>query len=402
MRTIVGKKAGYTGMILLLYILGRRIPLPWVIYMPAENTGFQSFLLQMIGTQTSSGSLLSLGLMPWMSASIVAALFRAALPADTARTSPARVRQVTALLGLAIALVQAYVTAMRVSYRDGYFTNPLLQTAATVLVLTGGAFAVAWFAEQNRLHGIGGQTALILVNVESSLSGRIMLAFDSDVSKSLSTAELALVIHFTVLSILLTMAFEKSEIRIPIRHVMLHNDLAGDDYLSVKLNPSGMMPVMYVMSLFVLPYYLCRLLSVFYPDSAALLFVEENQNLNTGFGIAIYSVLLVVMTLALAFLFINPSEIAKTMQENNDIVPGLCPGKDTKREIRRNVLSAAALSAAMLFLVVAVPMISRQALGTSSDLFTLPTSLCILVGLWNTILEEIRVLRTLDRYRPFL
>ena len=384
MRTIVGKKAGYTGMILLLYILGRRIPLPWVIYMPAENTGFQSFLLQMIGTQTSSGSLLSLGLMPWMSASIVAALFRAALPADTARTSPARVRQVTALLGLAIALVQAYVTAMRVSYRDGYFTNPLLQTAATVL------------------HGIGGQTALILVNVESSLSGRIMLAFDSDVSKSLSTAELALVIHFTVLSILLTMAFEKSEIRIPIRHVMLHNDLAGDDYLSVKLNPSGMMPVMYVMSLFVLPYYLCRLLSVFYPDSAALLFVEENLNLNTGFGIAIYSVLLVVMTLALAFLFINPSEIAKTMQENNDIVPGLCPGKDTKREIRRNVLSAAALSAAMLFLVVAVPMISRQALGTSSDLFTLPTSLCILVGLWNTILEEIRVLRTLDRYRPFL
>lgn len=402
MRTIVGKKAGYTGMILLLYILGRRIPLPWVIYTPAENTGFQSFLLQMIGTQTSSGSLLSLGLMPWMSASIVSALFRAVLPADAARTSPVRVRQWTALLGLTIALVQAFVTATRVSYRDGYFSSPLLQTAATVLVLTGGAFAVAWFAEQNRLHGIGGQTALILVNVESSLAGRMMLALDPGAAESISSAELALVILFTVLSILLTMAFEKSEIRIPIRHVMLHNDLAGDDYLAVKLNPSGMMPVMYVMSLFVLPYYLCRLLSVFYPDSATLLFVEENLNLNTWFGIAVYSILLAAMTFALAFLFINPSEIAETMQENNDIIPGLRPGKDTKREIRRNVLFAAALSAAMLFLAVAVPMISRQALGSSSDLFTLSTSLCILVGLWNTILDEVRVLRTLDRYHPFL
>ncbi|MCH4035667.1 MAG: accessory Sec system protein translocase subunit SecY2 [Lachnospiraceae bacterium] len=404
MRTIVGKKAGYTGMILLLYILGREIPLPWVTYTPTVETGFQSFLLQMVGTQTRSGSLLSLGLMPWMTASIVSALFRAVMPADTARSSPARARRVTALLGLVVALIQAYVTAARLNYRDGYFSSSLLRSAATILVLTGGAFAVAWLAEQNRLHGIGGQTALILVNVESSLAGRVMLAFggSTETSETLSTAGTALVILFTVLSILLTMLFENSEIRIPIRHVMLHNDLAGDDYLAVKLNPSGMMPVMYVMSLFVLPYYLCRLLSLLYPDNPALRFVVDNLNLNTGFGIAIYSVLLVAMTFALAFLFINPSEIAKTMQENNDIIPGYRPGQDTKREIRRNVLFAAFCSAAMLFLVVAVPMICRQAMHTSSDLFTLSTSLCILVGLWNTVLDEVRMLRTLDRYRPFL
>ena len=90
------------------------------------------------------------------------------------------------------------------------------------------------------------------------------------------------------------------------------------------------------------------------------------------------------------------------MQENNDIIPGYRPGQDTKREIRRNVLFAAFCSAAMLFLVVAVPMICRQAMHTSSDLFTLSTSLCILVGLWNTVLDEVRMLRTLDRYRPFL
>lgn len=162
------------------------------------------------------------------------------------------------------------------------------------------------------------------------------------------------------------------------------------------------MPVMYVMSLFVLPYCLCRALSWFYPDNPALLYVADNLNLNTGFGIAIYSALLVAMTFALAFLFINPSEIASSMQENNDIIPGLRPGQDTRREIRRNVLFAAFCSAAVLFLVVAVPMICRQAMHSSSDLFTLSTSLCILVGLWNTVLDEVRVLRTLDRYHPFL
>ncbi|MGN1022620.1 MAG: hypothetical protein ACI4OJ_03910 [Lachnospiraceae bacterium] len=391
-------------MVLLLYILGRGIPLPWVTYTPAVETGFQSFLLQMIGTQTRSGSLLSLGLMPWMTASIVSALFRAIMPADTARSSPARARRVTALLGLAVALVQAYVTAARLTYRDGYFSSSLLRTMATVLVLMGGAFAVAWLAEQNRLHGIGGQSALILVNVESSLAGRIMIAFggSTDSAETLSPGEMAVIIIFTVLSILLTVVFEKSEIRIPIRHVMLHNDLAGDDYLAVKLNPSGMMPVMYVMSLFVLPYYLCRVLSWFYPDNPTLMYVVDNLNLNTNFGIAIYSILLVAMTFALAFLFINPSEIAKTMQENNDIIPGLRPGRDTRREIRKNVLFAAFLSAAMLFLVVGVPMICRQAMNSSSDLFTLSTSLCILVSIWGTILDEIRMLRTLDQYHPFL
>ena len=402
MRTIVGKKAGYTGMILALYILGRGIPLPWVTYTPTAETGFQSFLLQMIGAQTRSGSLLSLGLMPWMTASIVSALFRAVMHADTARSSPAHARRMTALLGLVVALVQAYVTAARLNYRDGYFSSPLFRSAATILVLMGGAFAVAWLAEQNRLHGIGGQTALILINVESSLAGQVMLAFGGTDTKALSPAETALGILFTVLSILLTMLFENAEIRIPIRHVMLHSDLAGDDYLAVKLNPSGMMPVMYVMSLFVLPYCLCRALSWFYPDNPALLYVADNLNLNTGFGIAIYSALLVAMTFALAFLFVNPSEIASSMQENNDIIPGLRPGQDTRREIRRNVLFAAFCSAAVLFLVVAVPMICRQAMHSSSDLFTLSTSLCILVSLWNTVLDEVRVLRTLDRYHPFL
>ena len=133
MRTIVGKKAGYTGMILALYILGRGIPLPWVTYTPTAETGFQSFLLQMIGAQTRSGSLLSLGLMPWMTASIVSALFRAVMHADTARSSPAHARRMTALLGLVVALVQAYVTAARLNYRDGYFSSPLFRSAAKEL-----------------------------------------------------------------------------------------------------------------------------------------------------------------------------------------------------------------------------------------------------------------------------
>ncbi len=405
----------YTACIVLLYIIGKNIPVPWVQQeaVVAEAGGMNYFISQMLGSDIGINSVLTLGMMPWMSASVAMHIFTSLFGRRGRQRTSSRVSFYrTMIFALIVAVINAFVRSRDMTYVPwqlfGADLPQALLRAMTIAVWTAGAFITIWLTERNGKWGIGGMSFLVLINMLYSMRGMLIRAIGSiytystgqDPSITLTRSFLALGI--IAVSILVSTFLKSAEFRIPVVRIMITQQHPDSNYIAISLNPAGTMPTVYCMSFFSLPYMLLALVNMFVPNHPVILYWMKVMDLGTIPGILIFAAMFAVLTVSLALIIVNPGEIAERLQRTGDYIDGMDPGRQTERLLRKKIGVACFVSILGMGTMIIVPLILRVVLGSNQSIFNLPITMTLMSSIILEIFEELRTRRDLEQYQPFL
>lgn len=386
----------YTVMILVIYLIGRSIALYGIDLKALHDVQIdvQSIFVQNVTGDLKNCSLFILGVWPYMWGSMLMIVYVAIKSLDkTNRISQKKMNIVTYEITMVIALIQAYQKSREYTYIVPKNMVPLARLAVIVQMLAG-MLLILWLCDRNQKYGIGGRMGIFLVNITDGIFS--MLA-GHDFS------ELVLPICLGLIGIPVMMLLETSEKRIPVQRVSIHNIHADKNYISYKLNPVGVMPIMFTSVFFMLPQLIVKLLAEFYPDHRSLIYLSDNMILTRPVGVVTYLIVQSLLVIGFSFLMLNPLKMAEGLLKSGDSILDIYAGKPTKRYLIRTVLRLSLFSSLVLAVCMGVPLsLQFTAVKLDPSLAMLPCSIMMLTGLWITLYREAVVYRHMEEYRPLI
>ena len=393
--SILKYKLLYTALVLFIYLLGKNLPLYGIDLSAYANQTLDTaaLLIKAISGDVYRRSVFALGISPYMMASILVQMVVAFRSADAkARISPKKKNYIMLELTLIFALFQAVLQVRNLSFA---VTGQRLMLAQVVSVveMIAGAMIILWLSEQNKKYGVGGQTALIFVNI---LEGIVAILTKG------SMESLVIPLLISLIVIMIMVILENAEKRIPVQRISIHNIYADKNYLAIKLNPIGVMPVMFSTAFFMLPQLLVTGLAWLFPGQETIIWWQENLVLTKPLGVIVYIAILYALTIGFSRVFLNPTETTEQFLKSGDSLVGIHAGRDTKRYLSRNITRISLFSATALSLCLSVPMVMQLNGYMDNSLSALPTSIMMLTGIWSNLYREVLSIRDMDAYEPFI
>lgn len=390
---VVRYKLLYSALIFLVYIVGKNIPLYYIDISAYRNTSFSAdeLFFQVIGGDVYKSSVFALGIFPSMIAGLIVMIGTAVRRLFTKEgISPKKSQYITAGVTFAIAVFQAVTQVTELKFTVDNEMLPVVWTIAVAEMVTG-ALIIMWMGSRNAKYGVGGKTVFMLVNVLERITTTLL-------THNLSSLKIPLLISAAMMLTMLIM--ENTEKRIPVQRISIHNIYADKNYMAIKLNPVGIMPIMFTSAVFMLPRLIVSLLLLFYPHHQGILWWQDNLSLTKPFGIFIYIVCEYLLTFGFAVLMLGPKDISENFLKSGDSIVDLHAGRDTRRYLRGVIGRISFLSATVMGVCVAVPLIMQWNGETDSTLATLPTSLMMLSGFCSSIDRELKSLWAYDSCKP--
>lgn len=407
--------------LLLVYRFGSYIPLPG-IDLSAINTdvlnarssgggnGFLDLLNAFTGGGFSRASILALGIMPYISASIVVQLMGLALPylqklQKDGESGRKKITQITRWLTIAICLVQApaYLTSVTnffLPYSDpaiapAYVISPTtfwFWFPSTVILVTGTMFAM-WLGEKITDKGIGnGISLIIMVGIMANLPR----AFFSEVSSQKGIYVLFEIVAFLA-TVLFCVLLVKGVRQVPVQYVgraqggrsnyMKSFTNTVRQYIPLKVNAAGVMPIIFAQAIMFLPGLLAK---VVYEEGNIPSFFQSLSDPFSFWYCFVFGVLIIIFTFFYTAVTIPVNQMAEDLRRNEGIIPRVKPGKDTA-DYLDDILSKVTLPGAILLALAAIfPAIVHQlGVGTALAYFFGGTSLIIMVGVTLDTAQQI-------------
>ena len=396
---------------LLLFRAGSYVVLPGID--PAKLTGqaqgIFGLLDTLLGGAFSNASVFGLGVMPYISASIAVQLLTIALPnfqrlQKEGHTGRKRLNQITKVLTLCIAMVQGFAYLSGMFSEDVIVINRSFFTGTAMLILTAGTMFCVWLGDQITDKGIGnGVSMLIMIGIISSLPGALV----TEVIARGTGGMLVLIIEFLLLFIIVVgvVMFTQATRKVPVQYakqIVSSSAYGGQrQYIPLKLNTSGVMPIIFSQTLMFLP----ALVAGFWSDKSNIAasisrafadFTSWQYNLT-------FSILIIVFTFFYTAITINPTQIADDMKRNSSFIPGIKPGKPTS-EFLDTVLSRITLPGSFFLALIAIlPAFAHMAgISRAFSKFYGGTSLLIMVGVVLETLQQIESLLLMRRYEGLM
>jgi len=406
------KRIVYTMLLLLVYRLGSFIILPGIDSeaLVGLNNQTKNNILGLINTFAGGafarGAIFALGIMPYISASILMQLVSIAIPAfqrlqKEGEEGRRKINQYTRLLTIAFTAVQAigYLSniantpgnaqALLYNFRPDVMSQSMFMIT-NVILLTAGTMFTMWLGERITDRGLGnGISLLIMVGIIARMPAALVSEFAFKAFGSGPILFLIeMVIWFMVVLgvILLTQGTRKITINYAKRVVGNRQYGGARQYLPIKILAAGVMPIIFAQAILFLP----ATIGSFYGDSGAPGWLISIMNPN-GFGHnALLVFLIVVFTYFYTAIIFNPVQMADDMKRNNGFIPGIKPGKQTANFID-GVISRITFPGAVLIAIVAILPVFAQQLGVNQEFsqFYGGTSLLILVGVVLDTLQQI-------------
>lgn len=396
---------------LIIFRLGSFVTLPGVdpSKLSASAEGIFGLLNTFLGGAFLKASIFGLGIMPYISASIVLQLMTVAVPyfqrlqkeGDSGRK---KINQITRVLTIFICLAQSLGYLTTIPAEAIVIANPFFFKASAIVILTSGTIFCMWLGEKITDKGIGnGISMLIMIGIISRFPASIVA---EALSRGLSQA-LILVIELVALFfvVLVTVALTQAIRRIPVQYAkqVVGNKVYGGQrqYIPLKVNSAGVMPIIFAQSLMFLP----SMVAGYWADSSdtasyiATTFAQiETWEYNVAFG-----TLIILFTFFYTAITINPSQIADDMKRNGGFIPGVKPGKQTSEFIDR-ILSRVTLPGSVFLAVIAILPAFAIIAGVSRDFATFygGTSLLIMVGVILDTLQQIESYLLMRHYEGMM
>lgn len=391
----LGRRLLFTIMILTVYMVGRSLLLYHIdpaAYELAE-LDTQNIMISMISGDRYQYTLFALGIMPYITATLLIWIFMAVKGAEfRARFSPQKTERYTLIFMIFIAASFAISRADELVFKESAL-DPQVLRAIAVLEMTIGAIIIYRMAFLNKERGIGGQTPLILVNVLDNLFSTIRRFPWEEISK-------LLVLCLVMVGVILIM--ENVMIRIPVQRVSIHNVYAEKSYIAFKLDPIGVMPVMFAVSFFMIPQLIVRFLLILNEDNVTLKLINERMNLTNLSGAAIYLGIIFALNIIFSFIMLSPGEMAEQLQKDGDSIVGVYAGKRTKRYLRRKLLTLSVFSGFVLCFLMGIPLNMSLRGEIPSDLALMPATAMILIGIICPLYQEVKAYGKFDSYSFFI
>ena len=384
---------------LIIFRLGSFVVLPGIdpSKLQTDASGIFGLLDTFLGGAFSNASIFALGIMPYISASIVVQLLGVTMPyfqklqkdGDSGRK---KLNQITRYLTIALTSFQsiAYLSAT-IPPEAILVSNKLFFTISSVIILVSGTIFCMWLGEKITDKGIGnGISMLIMIGIISRFPGSLVA---EALSKGMSQA-LLFIVEIAVLFgvVMFTVMVVKAIRRIPVQYakqVIGGNLYRGKrQYIPVRVNSSGVMPIIFAQAL------------MFLPAIIGLQFAENSdffQYIATSFSNMqswpynlTFAFLIIFFTFFYTAITINPNQMADDMKRNNGFIPGIKPGKETSDFIS-GVLDRVTLPGSLLLAIIAVLPAFAMIFGVSQSFATFygGTSLLIMVGVILDTLQQI-------------
>jgi preprotein translocase subunit SecY len=407
------KRILYTLLIVLIYRLGSYVVLPGVdpnmlANLQSQSSGGLLGLLNMFsGGAFSNASIFALGIMPYISASIVIQLLGMAIPyfqrlQREGESGRRKINQITRYLTVAIVALQApgYIANMisqlpneAISPFDPSISHPsVFFWVSNTIILIAGTLFVMWMGERITDKGIGnGISLIIMIGIIARLPFALFAEFFSRMEqKGGGLVFFVVEIAVLVMVILLTILLVQGTRRVPVQYAkrIVGNRQYGGvrQYIPIKVNAAGVMPIIFAQAIMFLPVTLVGFASSESLTGVAAAFT----NINGFWYNFVFFVLIVLFTYFYTAITINPNQMAEDMKKNGGFIPGVKPGKKTA-EYLDNILSRITLPGSLFLAFVAImPAIVGQ-MGVSNAFahFYGGTSLLILVGVVLDTLQQI-------------
>jgi preprotein translocase subunit SecY len=398
---------------LIIFRLGSFIVLPGVdpviLEQNAVSGGIFDLLNTFLGGSFSRASIFALGIMPYISASIIVQLLGFAVPyfqkmqkeGDSGRK---RLNQITRVLTIFITGFQSY-GYIRGTIPTEAITSPgMFFYVSSIVILIAGTMFCMWLGERITDKGIGnGISMLIMIGIVSRFPGAII---DEAVNNRGMQGALLFIIEllalfFVVMGvIMLTQATR----RIPIQYAkqVIGNKLYGGkrDFIPLKLNSAGVMPIIFAQALMFIP----ALLAGIWRDSDIGAYIGSTFSDFTSWQYnLLFGSLILIFTFFYTAITINSNDIADNLKRNGGFVPGIKPGKQTA-EFIDTILSRITLPGALFLVIVAVlPAFAvRAGVGQNFAQFYGGTSLLIMVGVILDTLQQIESYLLMRHYEGMM
>lgn len=396
----------YTLGFLLIYRLGSYIVLPGVD--PAElaksqqdgQSGIIGLINIFAGGAFSRASIFALGIMPYISASIILQLLTMALPhfqrlQREGESGRKKINQYTRYLTVVITAMQAVgYLASQVEGKPGVVPDSgTFWWFQSVLVLVTGTVFVMWLGEKITDKGIGNGISLIIM---IGIVARLPYAFTSELGSRLEGAGGGLIMLLVELAVLLMIVvgcilLVQGTRRIPIhfaKRVVGNRQYGGQrNYIPLKVNASGVMPIIFAQAIVMIP---IQLAGFGTSGAEGNWFVREFGNTNGVWYNVASALLIIVFTYFYTAITVNPNMMAEEMKRNEGYIPGVKPGKKTAEYIDQVMSRITLPGAVMLAFVAILPAIVIN-FGVSNEFaqFYGGTSILILVGVVLDTLQQI-------------
>jgi len=396
---------------LVIFRLGSFVVLPGIdpSKLGGKASGFFGLLDTFLGGAFSNASIFGLGIMPYISASIVIQLLTVTMPyfqkmQKEGESGRKKITQITRVLTIAICLSQSVAYIKGTIPNEAVLIDQFVFTLLSMIILTSGTIFTMWLGERITDKGIGnGISMLIMIGIISRLPGELIA---EAVSKGMSGALLfileMLALFFVVMGVVaLTQAVRK----IPVQYAkqIVGNRVYGGQrqYIPLKVNSAGVMPIIFAQALMFLP----GLLANYFADKSEA--VAQIAYSFASFTSPAYNILLGVLIMVFTFFYtaitVNPTQIADDMKRNGGFVPGIKPGKQTSDFID-DILTKITLPGSIFLAVVAILPAFAVVAGVSQGFasFYGGTSLLIMVGVILDTLQQIESYLLMRHYEGMM
>ncbi len=413
-----------TILLILIYRLGCWIPVPGVdasafAAQVSGDEGFLGLLSSVSGGALANGSILALGISPYISASIIIQLLTIAIPylerlskmGDEGKKKIATYTKIAALvlaIAQAVAIVISFEGVLKESKLGSGFTIPTWLTGVIVcLVLIAGSMFTYWLGEKISEFGItNGQSILIFVGILStaatSLLNNLTLVFGGDMS---SLGELALFVVALFLIFGFIVWIDGSERKIPVQYAkqIKGRKMYGGQstHIPIRVNSTGVMPIIFAMSLLSFPQ---LILSIFVDTSTNGFYQWYSKWLGTGSWVYIILVGLLITFFAFFWsqITFNPEDVSKNIQQNGGFIPGIRPGKPTADYLKKISKRVTLFGAAFLSVIAIVPSLLFKSISGSLVSAFSATGLLIVVSVALEFDKTLESHMLMKRYKGFL
>lgn len=412
------KKLLFTLLIVLLYRLGAQIPVPYIdasVLQSAGNqfTGILEYMDFIAGGALSQATLFALSVNPYITASIVIQLLTIAIPAlerlsKEGEEGRKKISAITRYVTVALALVTSY-GYMNLLSTYGYFGEEvgIFQKIVIVACYCAGASLVMWLAEKINEVGIGNGISIILfANIISRGPDLVMSLWQMITSDSyhivvgilLGILSVAITLAVVVLVVLVT----NSERRIPIQYAkrVVGRKMYGgqNSNLPIKINMSGVMPIIFAGSIVSIP----ATIASFIPNDF-FTSIAENFSYDSWFYIVLYLILIVAFSYFYIMISFNPVEVANNIKNNGGAIPGVRTGRPTVDFITKILNRITMIGGIFLCFIAGFPMIINAVFGGAfAGLAFGGSSLLIVVGVALETVRDLEAQLTLRNYKGFL
>lgn len=392
------------GMIL-IYRVGSYIVLPGINPTALDSLqaqgqeGLLSLINAFAGGAFSRASVFALGIMPYISASIAVQLLTLAIPyfqklQKEGESGRRQMNQITRYLTVIITAFQAfaYIANLKATAASAIVISPTLFAISTVVVLTAGTLFVMWLGERITEKGIGnGISLLIMIGIIARLPGAMLAEFGARMEGAGGPIVFILEIAFLVVIVMLTILLVQGTRRIPVQYAkrVVGNRQYGGvrQYIPLKVNASGVMPIIFAQALMFIP----PLIGSAFPNSENSAFLRAFSDYQSIWYNLVYGFLVIVFTYFYTALMVHPVNMAEEMKKNGGFIPGIKPGRKTAEFIDA-VLTRITLPGSFFLAIVAIlPAIAGGFFNVNSQfaIFFGGTSLLILVAVVLDTLQQI-------------